>query len=368
MPNVLIAGDTIRSPELRHEVPVAIGDPLIYLEHDGVRRAFVSSIELSRVSALDGLVVSSFEDIGLDDLIGRGLSDSEVEEELVLRACRVSQIEAVAVPRAFALALADHLRANGVDVVTDGELFADRRRQKTETELDGIRRVQRACESAMEAIRTALREREGVTAEELRASAFSAFNSAGILAPDPPIVSHGVQNLAGHEIGFGAVKAGEPIIVDLFPQDPESGCYADMSRTFCVGGIPEELLHYQALCAEALERACEAIAPGITGAELHRSACEFFEEHGFPTQLSKPEGVVLEEGFSHSLGHGVGLEVHEPPWLGRLGNDVLVPGDVVAVEPGLYRRGFGGCRLEDLVLVTEDGCEVIADYPYDLTP
>jgi Xaa-Pro aminopeptidase len=76
---------------------------------------------------------------------------------------------------------------------------------------------------------------------------------------------------------------------------------------------------------------------------------------------------VLENGFFHSLGHGVGLEVHEQPWLGRDPSE-LVAGDVVAIEPGLYRTGFGGCRLEDLVHVTEDGAELLTDFPYDLQP
>ena len=95
--------------------------------------------------------------------------------------------------------------------------------------------------------------------------------------------------------------------------------------------------------------------------------CELFQEHGFPTQLTKDPLKPLEDGFFHSLGHGVGLEVHELPSLGRLGTE-LVPGDVLAVEPGLYRKGFGGCRLEDLVLVTENGAENLTKYPYDLEP
>ena len=106
---------------------------------------------------------------------------------------------------------------------------------------------------------------------------------------------------------------------------------------------------------------------GIAGSELNRICCEVFEEHGFQTLLSKQPGEVLKDGFYHSLGHGVGLEVHEQPTLGR-GPGELVAGDVIAVEPGLYRNGYGGCRLEDIVLVTENGAEVLTEYPYDLAP
>jgi Xaa-Pro aminopeptidase len=88
-------------------------------------------------------------------------------------------------------------------------------------------------------------------------------------------------------------------------------------------------------------------------------------EAGQPTQLTKAPGELLEDGYYHSLGHGVGLEVHERPFMGRL-SDELLAGDVVTLEPGCYRQGFGGCRLEDLVVVTEGGCEVLTDFPYDL--
>jgi Xaa-Pro aminopeptidase len=82
---------------------------------------------------------------------------------------------------------------------------------------------------------------------------------------------------------------------------------------------------------------------------------------------TKEQGTVLSEGYYHGLGHGVGLEVHERPNLGR-SDERLIAGDVVTVEPGCYRQGFGGVRLEDLLLVTEDGCEVLTDFPYDLSP
>ncbi len=105
----------------------------------------------------------------------------------------------------------------------------------------------------------------------------------------------------------------------------------------------------------------------MNGRRLYEEVCELFHGAGYKTQLNKEPGEVLEDGFFHGLGHGVGLEVHELPSMGRIGHD-LVPGDVVTIEPGLYRSGYGGLRLEDLVLVTKDGYEVLTDYPYDLEP
>jgi Xaa-Pro aminopeptidase len=187
------------------------------------------------------------------------------------------------------------------------------------------------------------------------------------VAPDIVIVSHGAQTAVGHEPGHGAIAPGEPIVCDFYPQDPESGCYADVTRTFCLGEPPDELVEYHRLCREALDRALAAIRPGVTGSEPFGVVCDLFAEHGMKTQLTKEPGEVLEEGFFHGLGHGLGLDVHESPYLGRNG-EPIVEGDVLAVEPGLYRKGFGGVRLEDDVLVTSDGVESLTDYPYDLEP
>jgi Xaa-Pro aminopeptidase len=365
--DVLIYADTVRSPELRHEVPLAVPDAFIYAERNGSRYAFVGSLEIPRMKAIDGLQTVPLEELGYDELIAQGLRAHEVDRELVVRACRKLGIEEAVTPRHFPLEAADHLRAHGVDVRAEGTLFDDRRRVKNEQELAGIRRAQAAAETAMEAIRARLREGGELACEDLHSVALRAFSDAGVIAPDMLIVSHGAQTAVGHETGHGPILESEPVVVDLFPQDPASGCYADMTRTFCLGEPPDELVRYHGLAREALGQVYEAVRPGVRGSELHRLVCEFFQGHGFPTQLTKDPGKPLEDGFFHSLGHGVGLEVHELPGLGRTGEE-LVAGDVLAVEPGLYRKGFGGCRLEDLVLVTDDGCELLTDFPYDLAP
>ena len=129
--------------------------------------------------------------------------------------------------------------------------------------------------------------------------------------------------------------------------------------------VADELVAYQRVCREALAHVTPLVRPGASCAELHRESDALIADAGYSTLLTKEPGTVLENGYFHSLGHGVGLEIHEPPSLGPNGED-LVAGDVVTLEPGIYRQGFGGCRLEDLVLVTEDGHEVLTDFPYDL--
>jgi len=281
------------------------------------------------------------------------------------------------VPGTFPVLVADHLRAHGIEITADRERFSSRRRVKNEAELAGIRRAQRAAEAGMTAAREVLRsaerkngglavDGEPLTCELLKSAVEQAFTANGAFA-DEFIVSHGAQTAVGHDMGSGPIAPDEPVCLDLFPRDRESACFADMTRVFVVGEPPEELREYHRLCREALQQSVAAVKPGVAGSELFKISCRVFEEHGYPTLLSKQPGEVLKNGFYHSLGHGVGLEVHEEPGLGR-GPGELIAGDVIAVEPGLYRHGYGGCRLEDLVLVTEDGGEVLTDYPYDLEP
>jgi Xaa-Pro aminopeptidase len=376
--DVLIFGDTIRSPELRHEVPVTIGDGFLYAERDGVRHLAVNALEVPRLGGL-GLELHPTEEFGVDELRRAGMPYDELVDEVTVRAVHALGIERAIVPADFPLRLADKLRAAGVELTPDKTFFDDGRRVKSAAELAGIRRAQAAAEAGMTAARDLLRQArrngtdelridsEPLTSERIKRAISQAFIEHGASA-DEFVVSHGAQAAIGHHTGEGTIREGETIMIDLWPRDNESSCSADMTRTFVVGPISDEVAEWHRLCKEALDRAVAETRPGVIGRTVWEGTCEIFEAAGYPTLRTKPPGELLEDGFFHSLGHGVGLELHEQPMLGMTGNLDLRAGEVLAVEPGLYRSGFGGCRLEDLVLVTEDGAETLTSFPYDLTP
>jgi Xaa-Pro aminopeptidase len=370
MPDVLIYADTFRSPEMRQAVPLGVPDPILYAEKNGGKHIVTHSMEAPRLKALGLYEIHLNDDLGLDELRAQGLPPKELRAELTLRGVRALGIEQAVVPESFPLWLADHLRANGVELRPDADFFDDRRRAKSESQLAGMRRAQRAAEAAMDRCRELLRERGTsgeLTVEEVKAAMNVVFAEHDTTA-DEYIVAPGPQAAVGHDMGSGPITPGIPVVVDLWPRDNQSFIYCDMTRTFVVGDVPDDVREWHRLCKEALDRAISEIKPGANGKEIYAGTCEIFEAAGEPTQRTKTPGEPLSEGFFHGLGHGVGLEVHEQPGLGLASDKELVAGDVVTVEPGLYRQGYGGVRLEDLVLVTETGAENLTDYPYDLEP
>jgi Xaa-Pro aminopeptidase len=380
-PDVLIHGDTYRSAALRHELPLGILDPFSYFEVNGRRVVVIAAMEAGRIEeAAPGVELIDPYELGLDELVARGLRWHDMDAELCARAVARLGTRRLVVPAALPVAVADRLRADGVEVVPDELEFIRRRRSKNAIEVEGVRRAQAAADAGMAAAAELLRTataRDGVlthdgevlTSEAVRARIRDVCAARGAPADEDIIVAAGAAGATGHEQGKGPLPAGVPVIVDIWPRDERSGCFSDMTRTFVSGDEPaDDVARWHALARTALERVYESLRPGVTGRDLFAAACDVFEEAGEPTQRTKAEGETLRDGFFHSLGHGVGLEVHEEPSLGRTGADPLVPGDVVAIEPGCYRNGYGGVRLEDLVLVTDDGYERLTNFRYELEP
>ena len=364
---LLLYGAPDASPDLFHAIPAGIVDPFLYAEVDGRRAATVSVLDADKVRAA-GIEILDPYALGADELLDSGRSRHEVDLELCLRACKELGIGSASVPSEFPVGVADHLRAAGIELTVDPEAFVARRRTKTEAQIAGIRRAQKAADAAMGTAATLIRElRGGLTSEEVREAMQAVCEEHGCDLPDDVIVSHGPQGAVGHEKGHGPIGEGEAVIVDIWPRDRASRCWADMTRTFVAGGMepPEELQEYWELTRESLDRVFAEVRAGADCRMLYALSCEPFEAAGKPTQRTKTPGTTLDEGYYHGLGHGVGLEVHERPGLGRT-PDTLRAGDVITLEPGCYRKGFGGCRLEDLVLVAEDGAVLLTNFSYDL--
>ena len=378
MSALLFYGDTERSPAMRHELPVTIGDPFLLGIVDGRLHVLASGLERARIEeAAPDAVLHDYDELGFRELLESGISRHELELELASRAAAAMGIRVATADPDMPVAVADRLRADGIDLHVDDEAIAARRRVKSAPELAGTRRAQIAAEAGMSAAVALLRQSESdgdrlkldgqvLTAEAVRAAVRDACQSHDAPAPPDIIVSSPWSGF-GHDPGSGPLPADLPIVIDLWPRDEMSGCWADMTRTFVVGEISEQVRSMESLVLEAIERTRQAVAPGITGRELHNLVCDVFEPAGYRTQRNGP-GEDPKEGFQFSLGHGVGLAVHEPPGLGRTGHGPLVTGDVIAIEPGLWVREIGEVRFEDLLLVTEDGGETLTQYPYDLSP
>jgi Xaa-Pro aminopeptidase len=379
MPDFLFFGDTERSGAMRHELPIAIVDPFLLGIVDGRMHVVASPLEIARIeAAAPGAVVHDMRTLGLYELMGSGKGRYDIDLELCSRAAVAMGVrEAIADPD-MPVAVADRLRADGIVLRPDAEAVDARKRVKSDAELAGIRRAQAAAEEGMAAAAAVLRgavadgerlmlDGEPLTAEIVRAALRDACREHGAPAP-PDIIVSSVWQGTGHDPGSGPLPANLPIEIDLWPRDEESGCWGDMTRTFVVGEISEDVRELEALVRHALESARASVRPGVTGRELHDIACDVFESAGYPTQRTGPGAADPDEGFQFGLGHGVGLSVHEAPSLGMSGNSALVAGDVVAIEPGLWRPDIGGVRFEDLLVVTGDGSETLNRYPFTLTP
>ncbi len=292
-------------------------------------------------------------------------------------------VESVAMPPRGPVGTADAMRERGIDVaVDDDDRIRDVRAVKTDEEVEAIREAQRANEAAMRAAESLLAgadvaderdaERHGVApktllydGEPLTSERVAEEIEVTLLrhgcALDETIVAGGAQAADPHDRGSGPLRANEAIIVDIFPRSKATKYNADMTRTFCVGEPPAALREWYDLTERALEAALDAVEPGATGEDVHAAACEVYEDAGEPTFRTDPE---TETGFIHSTGHGIGLDVHESPRLASGGGE-LEPGHVITVEPGLYDPAVGGVRIEDLVVVTEDGYENLTEYPIE---
>ena len=323
----------------------------------------VSSMEKGRASkesSADEVISTSQYDV-MDKLKAFGKPD-EAYRQVLVEFLRDRKVRWLGVPFRFPAGIYRHLCRDFQITVLDSPV-SHWRAVKAACELDAIRSSQKACEKAMSLAVALIASSEPrgdvlflhgqpLTSEQIRSSIEISLLEAECEAVDT-IVAGGAAAADPHARGAGALPANAPIVIDIFPRSKSSRYFADMTRTVLKGEASLEVKEIYEAVLQAQIAGIEAIRAGISGKEVHSRVLQVFQERGYPER----EGC----GFTHSTGHGVGLEVHERPALSEAG-EILEVGNVVTVEPGLYYPKIGGIRLEDLVVVTAKGCENLTNF------
>ncbi len=225
---------------------------------------------------------------------------------------------------------------------------------KTSEQVRAIEETQRATSVAMATVIEYLRTASAPTSEEAHSLIEKVLLEHNCESPTGHIVAAGIQSTEPHERGSGPIARGVPVVIDIFPRNKSTGYFADMSRTICLGEpLPEVQKMFDAVVG-AQELAEFMVRPGVPCLAIQESVDAYFVDRGFKTS-GKGKEFPFAEGFVHGVGHGVGLEIHESPRIGRKSTEVLAEGDVITIEPGLYYPQWGGIRMEDMVLVTASG-------------
>ncbi|MFG0331593.1 MAG: M24 family metallopeptidase [Phycisphaerales bacterium] len=372
----LLAGYPNRYPTVYHRIRLAAGDMTVVIDDEAGRRTvIIRNIELERVRQA-GRVDEALapEEIVPADRLSPDRNTSFAQAAAALLKQR--GVTSVRSDQMLPLLFVDVLGESGIEVECDRGLGVLERRRKDDWEVEQLRTAQRATEGsirhAFELMRdaevrddTLFDDGEPLTSERLRAAISMYLMQRGVATPDDSIAAAGPIGADCHQHGAGPIRIGQPVIIDVFPIDLHSRYHGDCTRTLCRGPISAPLREMHEAVVEAKAAAIEVCRTGATGAEVHRAVKDLFTERGYRIGLPLPNDPPETVFYPHGTGHGIGLEVHEPPLLDDRGVE-LVEGDALTVEPALYRRDLGGVRVEDLVIVRANGCENLNELPEGL--
>lgn len=342
-------------------------DPFLFVEIKGERLLVMSDLEMDRArhqaSVDQVLSYSEFERRAKAEL-----SHESGPMDVVHMLLRERGVEQILVPSNFPFGHTLRLQELGYRLESKKEPFFEQRVIKTTEEVLHIETSQRATEQAVAAAHDLLRRatpREGilwVDDEPLTSEHVKKLINVRLMEHDcvaqHTIVAGGEQACDPHDEGSGPLPADRSIIFDVFPRSAATRYFADMSRTVVRGTASSETRRLYQVVLDAQEEAIDSIRDGADGAKIHQRICDRFESAGYRTGLVNGR----MQGYFHGTGHGVGLDIHEAPRISRNGSR-LQEGHVVTVEPGLYYPGLGAVRIEDMVLVTSDGCRNLTQFP-----
>jgi len=364
---LLLIGDSERCADLYYATRFRAPDTFVFVWTAAEKILMIGDLELDRArtqAEVDRVVAHSHYERQLKRQGGAqpGFHD------FLLALLQDLGVKKLRVPADFPLGTADFLRQARLQLQVAAPPFFPQRQIKTVPEVEAIRRAVGVAEQGMGKAIAILHQAEPrdqvlyyqdqiLTSERVQRLIHAELMELDCTARHT-IVAGGEQACDPHLAGSGPLSAGEPIIIDIFPQAVRTGYFGDLTRTVLKGGASDPVKRLYETVRRGQELALERIRAGADGSQIHQAISRFFVENGYET--GEKDGHM--QGFFHGTGHGLGLEIHEAPRIGPRG-DVLQAGQVVTVEPGLYYPGLGGVRIEDVVVVRDDGCENLTTFP-----
>ena len=376
----IMAGIPALNAALYRRIRFLVGDPVVLVEIGPESGAIVSTLILRDIELDRARAKARVDKVACPEDFepASGLSgDRETATAQAAAECLTRHgVQSVVADRTLPLIFAEFLQRSGIEVCCDVDWGVIERRQKDDQEIAAIEKAQNVTEQVMrqacEAVANAQAGLDGalyindepLTSERLRTLIDRWLIDLAFTNPES-IVAGGPMGADCHEHGHGQLYTEQPIIIDIFPRDKSTLYNGDCTRTVVHGRIPEIVHRMHAAVLAAKIAATNAVKPGVTGHTVHQVTTETMRKHGYAMRLPGPDDDARYTAMTHGTGHGLGLEVHEPPLLADGGVELVV-GDVVTIEPGLYCRAVGGVRLEDMVVVTVDGCRNLNRLPTGL--
>ncbi len=366
---IVMGGISATNMTLFHQTRFRVGDPLAFADISAAngaraRTLIVRDIELDRAkqhARADVFAVPS------EFATAAGLSgERDISTAQALAEClRRAGVKRAVCDRTFPGVFMHVLVGAGIAVRCDLDLFQSSRRSKDAVELQAMDVSQRATEDAME-LACRLIARAGVnkngelmhegaplSSERVRGEIDQFFARCGFENPRS-IVAGGPQGADCHHDGDGVLRTGELIMVDIFPKSKSSGYWGDCTRTVVHGTVLPQAERMHAAVVQAKAAAVRAAKVGAGGSDVHGETLRVIHEHGFSSGTPPVGAPDSWCGMVHGTGHGLGLDVHEPPLVDR-GGLTLVASDVITIEPGLYCKAVGGVRVEDAYVIEATG-------------
>jgi Xaa-Pro aminopeptidase len=366
----IIAGVPGINMALYHRIRFKAGDPAAIISIPGQGTTLIIrdvELERARRTVKADHHFAPHEMAPASGLSGdRPTATAQAAAECIVRA----GVKEIWADRTLPMIFAWHLAERGVAVHYDPDLGVRQRRSKDAQEVEWLREAQKNTEDAIEfacrMIARASAARDGslihdgapLTGDRVRAEIDLFLMKRGFADSDS-IIAGGREGGDCHNRGSGTLRTEEPVIVDVFPRSKTTLYVGDCTRMVVHGpeaNIPPIIKKMHAVVAEAKAAAIKATRAGTTGDAVHKVVIEVMKKHGYPMGLPKPTDPPDRIAMVHGTGHGLGLDLKEPPLL-DLGGPELVEGDAVTIEPGLYAPAVGGMRLEDMVIVRAGGCE-----------